>query len=796
MALAQTHQIDLGFDNSGNWTPAAFNTTGDTWCVLLLEAFSANVANITAITYNGTDITPLKHANGATAHNSANRIVSVPFALGADAGNHTFNVVWTGGGFFVGVATSGTGAVHASVIDATSYVDSESDTTGGVGTLTPYTLSDSNSLPIFALWSPAAAALTANANCTKDVINTTGGQALFHGPIASPTSAKVNDPSTEFLLATTFAIRPAAGGSVGTVTGQATVAGVGASTAASVGTVNGAATVVGVPAGPQVNISAGATVVGVATPTSGALTLDNSKTKFEGGTILVYQRALSNSTNVALTGTYSGGTPTHIEWSWKGGAFTTISTESISAGVWSGTLPTLAGDEGTLILRWSNDHTVTVTTWLALGDYALVLGDSLAAGQNISGQAASATPKKTRYNHSSVTHEWVEEDSTTDVGPWGLLGTQITSQQSVPFGHLNVGASGSALHHWRHGQTDFDAAMTAFTDYGLNAVRYVLIHLGTNDAINDSTDTPTSIRTQMEATVADLNSFLPGGPATYVWAPIAEIPSSVGVLRTERDAVTQGLLDAVSLGDFTIGANLCELSFSDSTHPDNIHAAADAQRWFFAVSDASYGTTFGRGPRVLTAGLDATKKIITIGYDRDLGNTISTSVGGFLVTDGGTPVTISTSVVTAIRTVTLTLPVAIVGVCQVSFSSGNDAVGQTVPTSTAMSLPAGGTATIPAEPFINRTTDTIATSVGTVVAGATAAAVGTHTTLLSAGSGTFTITGSTVTFKQTHAMVAGSGSFSFTGTSATLKVKAATHPRNIDGLQASDTTTQSLLANV
>lgn len=86
-----------------------------------------------------------------------------------------------------------------------------------------------------------------------------------------------------------------------------------------------------------------------------ALTIGGTVGKHEGGTMLPYQRDVSNSTNVVLSGTYSGGTPSGIQVSWKGGAFVSLTSMTIAGGSWTGTFGAQAGDEGTLTLRWTNN---------------------------------------------------------------------------------------------------------------------------------------------------------------------------------------------------------------------------------------------------------------------------------------------------------------------------------------------------------------------------------------------------------------------------------------------------------
>src|SRR5690348_1964958 len=98
MSFAVTHTQDLSFDNSGNFTTAAFDTTGDTWCCLMVSAFTALPSTITVCTYNSVSILGKDFFSPATSHFAAGKLGAFPFSLGANAGSHTFNIQWSGSG--------------------------------------------------------------------------------------------------------------------------------------------------------------------------------------------------------------------------------------------------------------------------------------------------------------------------------------------------------------------------------------------------------------------------------------------------------------------------------------------------------------------------------------------------------------------------------------------------------------------------------------------------------------------------------------------------------------------------
>lgn len=431
------------------------------------------------------------------------------------------------------------------------------------------------------------------------------------------------------------------------------------------------------------------------------LTLTNTNTKYEGGTILVYQRDTDNVTDVAVSGTYTGGTPTHIEFSWKGSGYVTVSSELIAGGNWSGVLLAQNGDEGTLNLRWANDTATSVSTYFALGDYFLVIGDSIAVGAHVNGALSSATPKHTRYAFAPPT-KWVEWDSTSagpDGGSWPYLGTEITASQSVPCGFVVAASSGTNFGHWVHGQAStFDAAMTDVTTWGLTRVRGVLLHLGANNA-KLSGNTAANAKTAIQQTCSDLNTYLPGGPAPIFWAPIGPVDSSAGTLRTEMDAVRQGLINAVAEGSCYFGPWLHDETYPDTLHPTITNAPEVGGRWWLAVADTLYGAVNGRGPRLTSLTTNGAKTTDVFAFDKTLANSVSSSTIGFRVKDDASALTNSSQTTSAPNAMTVVTSTGATGTITGSFGSGNDAIGSSAPKGATETLPSGASVQRVAEVF-------------------------------------------------------------------------------------------------
>jgi hypothetical protein len=746
--LVKQHAQYLSFDNSGNFTTAAFDTTGDTWCILCVSAFSGSTANVTAATYNGHSITGHRHDNAATAHNNAGQGGVYPFALGADAGSHTFNIQWTGGNFLDFIVVSGNGDLDSGVVD-NGFADTDDVASAGVSTPTPFTPSSNNALPIiFYNVGGLVATISQGSNCTLDQKSSLdSGVAAFHCPLSTPagtaTSATINNTDTGFNLAITFALKPtASAGSVGATTGAGTAAATGASQFSGVGATSGVGTAAATGASTFAAVGSAAGIGSSAGTAAGThtLTLTNNVTYFTGGNIYNFKRTIGGTTDVVVAGTYAGGTPTHIEYQLGGsGAYTTVNTESISGGNWSGKILSQSPGDQTLKIRWSNDTATNLTTLLSVGDNILVMGDSESTDPGTNNVTPSATPFHVRYQHNGI--EWVDWDSTPEFqqGQWAYYGEQVTSGQSTPVFILNAGASGSSFANWASGQTDLNNAITlAATLFNGGITAVMMCNLGTNDARQSSTLTAAGVKTTIDSICTAIQAVLPGGSAPIFWTPIAQVDANIGggTLRTEMDAVRGGLVLSVAGGSCHFGSFLQDLLYSgDNLHPDDNDLAPIGRRQYLETADTLYSTSLGSGPRVTAATIDATKTIVVVSLDRAISNALTSSVVGFQVSDSGAPVTINSQIVTTSTSITLTLATAIVGTCTVTWTSNNDATGQTVPLRPTETLPTGATVQRPIELIFNQATVPSGTAIGVAVGMSTASAFASASVAASLGIG-------------------------------------------------------------
>lgn len=415
--------------------------------------------------------------------------------------------------------------------------------------------------------------------------------------------------------------------------------------------------------------------------------------------------------SIPVTGTYTG-SPTAIEASFAGGAYQTI-VASPSGGTYSGTLTGQTQGQGTLVVRFTNDTAVSANkTLIGIGDIFYALGDSNAQGQGTNLQSASGSLTATAFKEGGtwqVGNDRITGHSGTG-SFWPLLSTLIMADQGVPVAFVTTTLSGTDCAGDRNswaaaGGAQYDIMVT--TSAAVVSALGVLAVMGTNAiAFGDTGNTTISQADYLTGLNSMANGFfatLPGAPKTLV--SICGEVSGLGTppdLRLAEDRVRAADRQFWSTG--THGApGPCLI---DQDYTDNLHYASDvllqqvADRWWVAISNAFYGGTNGRGP-VLTSGIiDGGLTTITATFDRDLA--AGTTYGGFRVLDNGTPATITSATRTGPRTVSIIVsaPVAAAATTKLSFGSGNDAVGQTVPKSVAITLPDARTINLPAEPII------------------------------------------------------------------------------------------------
>lgn len=417
---------------------------------------------------------------------------------------------------------------------------------------------------------------------------------------------------------------------------------------------------------------------------------------------------VDDEADVPITGTYTG-SPTAIEADLNGSGYQTID-PSPSGGTYSGTLTSPAG-RGTLTVRFANDTAVTATvTDVRIGDAFVVAGDSHNEGRGDNPQTGNADVSYFREDDARATGNDPADTGTGSGSHWPLLGVLIAADQGVPVEFITCAEGGTDLNTtgtkntWSPGNgnyTNMQSQVTA-ADVGANGVRGVLLSVGGN-AMGVDAPSQSVYNAAVDLFANSVASDLPGAPKVVLglFGDASTYP------RADLDAVRMAIREAQNDNANVLPGYV----LIDQSYSDDVHAATDAEllvmarRLFVCLKEHFYGggSGYGRGPRVSgNITLDSSKKFLTVTFDRDLA--AGTTYGGFRVLDGGTPATIVSATRASSRRVVIEVDDALsaAGNVTVSFGSGGDAVGQTVPTSTAITLPDANTVTLPAEPFVEQ----------------------------------------------------------------------------------------------
>ena len=447
-----------------------------------------------------------------------------------------------------------------------------------------------------------------------------------------------------------------------------------------------------------------------------AITID-ALTFFPTGTFSpstgLFRQRTGTTTDVPISGTYSGGTPAGVEVQSRSGAWVSIGSPVISGGVWSGTVPSVTVGTGDLQARWSDSpSTLSAVVTLAVGDAFMTWGDST----SVSGPAGSGSTSDTdcwMFVNSSGVQWWFRG---LGAYHWLYLAQQLRPAIGYPVCFFVEGVGGTTMGHWDDA-SDTPYLANALADVALskiNGFKGTLGHISVNDLHAGLSWTAATVKAELATIAAMWAAQLGNAPPTAL-AMWADKPSSEWAsdndptFLADVKKIRQGMLDSWAAGETLRGAQLIGEDYStDHLHPDS--GDNDVPRvgwlWYPAVLSSFYGGAV-TSPRVSAVTIDQTGKIVIVTFASDLSTSVSSSVGGFRVKDNGTTVTITSAVVTAARVVTITLPSAIVGTCSVSWADGRDAALATAsrPMGATVALPrtALGVSTItsPIEPFLD-----------------------------------------------------------------------------------------------
>lgn len=487
---------------------------------------------------------------------------------------------------------------------------------------------------------------------------------------------------------------------------------------------------------------------------------------------------------IGVVGSHTGATE-DIESSFNGGAYSTIAS-AVVAGALSGTLSGQTNGQGSFTTRKKTTTAASATVAdVGIGEVFLVGGDSNHEGRTTNAQSYThGTLKATKFREDDA---WANGNDPIDTGTSGgsffpLFATQLMADESVPVAFITAAKgstdlAGSAT-TWASGNADYNAAIQQVTDSGVNAVRCVLMSLGPNAVVSASTPSQASIDTAMAGMANGFAAALPGSPKTMVTLFGEVTTGSPPDRRTAIDNYRKATIAQWNAaGNVLAGPNLI-----DQTYPGGVHITSDAQallvakRQWACVEAAFFGGSNARGPRLVSATWDFARSQMTVIFDRNLKTGLTFDAGAWIISDAGSPMTLSSIAYHGTNPAGLLLntsaaAVGAAGTTTLTFASGNDAAGLVVPCTTDITPPTGTAFQIPAEPIYAATVAEVSAVTLTVANAAHA-----HT----AESPTLTVASVLTTQDATHAHAADNLTLTIGGTM--LVVSDAAHAHTAAGV--------------
>jgi phage gp36-like protein len=439
-----------------------------------------------------------------------------------------------------------------------------------------------------------------------------------------------------------------------------------------------------------------------------AATVTDSLTITSPSAFEVHQRSTSTTGSIQI-GFSTVGSTEDIEASHSGSAFQTIKTGH-APGAGTGTYTGPVG-QGTLTVR--KKTTTTSSATVANVGIGIVLtdgGDSIDDGRGTNAQVYSHATLKAAMFRGGVWSELTETNGAGSHRP--LLATQIMADQGVPVAFIVNGVGSTDVagsnNQWAKPNSAYSALTSAVTASTVSSVPAVMMHLGPNAVINATLLSKATYNAAIDTLASNYAADLAGAPTLHIGV-FGEVstgspPDRVSALNNLRGAILEALGDNANVKP---GPCLIELDYSDGVHPTtDAQLQAVAHRWWFALKESLFGGSAGsgRGPRLASASWNIARTQLTVVFDRVLKTGLTHATACWAVSDNGSAMTVSSvayhgSNASALVITTSAAATGPANSTTLTFANGDTAVGQVVPRSADLTLPAGGTTTIPAEPF-------------------------------------------------------------------------------------------------
>lgn len=391
----------------------------------------------------------------------------------------------------------------------------------------------------------------------------------------------------------------------------------------------------------------------------------------------IHQR-VGTTAPVALSGTYSGGTPTSIEaqivlasdGTTVVQAWTALTSTSISGGNWSGSLSAPEDDVFYKVqVRLKESGSVVVTGSVStnqwgVGDLYLCIGSSTAQRWFVDG-TYSAEAKSRRVRVGGTT--W----ATFTAGAAVDFATVMAAARGVLVGMLDCGLGGTYLNVDWADDTDavWTDTVTLLNAVG-NKVAGVMCHVGSNDARNDTIVNKADHLAKYRLLISNVRTAT--GVANvpfFVWGCQR---ASTGT-NANWDIARE--VEAELAGDTGVylGTTVVDLALAgDGVHLSDAAMLAAMGRMEQAFLDVLGSETYHRGPAVTSMQWSADYCDVNIQHYGGTDFTPTSAITGFVFSDGSGALTISSAVRQTATKIRVTFSRSIVAPLVGTYQSGAD----------------------------------------------------------------------------------------------------------------------------
>ncbi len=417
----------------------------------------------------------------------------------------------------------------------------------------------------------------------------------------------------------------------------------------------------------------------------------------------VVQRGSSTKGTLRVVGTTTNLSGS-IEASWRGGPWRTIA--QVRWGRFAGQLSGQPAGQGTLRVRSATHRSITKSVrFVGIGDIFVIAGQSNAAGYGRCRSSYTCTTVRASlfgndYHWHPLTdptdsnvnqRDTVSRDSKPGGSAWPLVGTILATAHGdgVPIAFVPCARGASTIEDWRRttasGNTTLYSSMVKRVR-AVGGARAVLFWQGESDALMNTSRA--HYRKRAGAFCAAVRRDL-------------RIPVVLGQIGDYSDALPRIGIDNVRLAQEDLwrtattnalaGPSLYDIDLAGDVHfLQGPQIAIAAQRWAAAIDAAIYKRGDGTGPVLTTATYDGALEVQLIFNDISLPlQPTDRELGGFTLTAGDAPLTITSARVTSVTTVTLTLAQPTTKPLAVSLGSFRSGAGAAVPRdSSPAALPA------------------------------------------------------------------------------------------------------------